>query len=205
MDGLLTSTNSLKKGLQVVFSLFRTIHCSDIEIWLKIFKMYVLPLLEYCSSVWSPCLKKDIRRLESVQKTFTRILYYRALPDPAYPHTLPPYHTRLSELNLKSLFYRRIQADVVLAFKILKGELRLKPSSYWIFRPSRGRVGGLFSIAPKTGRAKYSICDNSFFSRTTQWLDRLPETVLKCENSKQFKRAIKKIDLLSVLGVPDVR
>ena len=39
------------------------------------FKTYVIPLLEYCCSVWSPSSLSDILRLEAIQRSFTRSLY----------------------------------------------------------------------------------------------------------------------------------
>ena len=149
-------------------------------------------------------MKKDIQKIENIQKTFTRILFYRAFPDPHYPQSLPSYQTRLQHLNLKSLYYRRIQSDLILAFKILKGEVRLKPSKYWIFRPSYGRRGGFFSIALKMGLCRINVSANSFFSRTMRWLSRFPHHVMACENSKQFKRALRKTNILQVIGESDV-
>ncbi|KAK6018619.1 hypothetical protein OSTOST_15789 [Ostertagia ostertagi] len=57
--------------------------------------------------------------------TFTRLLYFRVFPDPGYPRSMPPYSIRLKELGLRSLLYRRIFADLVMAFKILKDALLL--------------------------------------------------------------------------------
>jgi len=40
----------------------------------RAFTVYVRPLLEYASCVWSPHLMKDIERLERVQRRFTKRL-----------------------------------------------------------------------------------------------------------------------------------
>ena len=40
----------------------------------RAFVTYVRPLLEYASCVWSPDLLKHIKRIESVQKRFTKRL-----------------------------------------------------------------------------------------------------------------------------------
>ena len=42
----------------------------------RAFIIYVPPLLEYCSPVWSPHFKQDIDLIENVQRSFTRKLFY---------------------------------------------------------------------------------------------------------------------------------
>jgi len=46
----------------------------DVITMTRAFVVYVRPLLEYTSSVWSPYLLKDIKRVESVQRRFTKRL-----------------------------------------------------------------------------------------------------------------------------------
>ena len=41
---------------------------------LRAFKVYVQPIIEYASSVWSPHLVTDIHKVESVQRKFTKRL-----------------------------------------------------------------------------------------------------------------------------------
>ena len=68
------------------------------------FKIYVRPILEYCSVVWNPCTVKDIITLESVQRQFTRRL--PGMNAATYPQ-------RLAKLELESLELRRIRADLL--------------------------------------------------------------------------------------------
>jgi len=42
----------------------------DPQLLLRAFTVYVRPLLEYASSVWSPCYNYAIDKLESVQRRF---------------------------------------------------------------------------------------------------------------------------------------
>jgi hypothetical protein len=45
----------------------------DKDMFLVLYKSIVRPLLEYCTPVWSPYLKKDVRKIESIQeKVFKR-------------------------------------------------------------------------------------------------------------------------------------
>lgn len=76
------------------------------------FKVYVRPLLEYNSSVWSPSLKNLIELLESVQRRFTKRIFG------LYNLT---YHQRLICLGLESLELRRLRADLLLVYKIVFG------------------------------------------------------------------------------------
>jgi len=86
------------------------------DLLIKSFITYARPILEYNSPLWSPTLKKDIIFIESVQRKFTkRISGMSGLS----------YHSRLKALNLESLELRRLRADLLLAYKILFGLLRV--------------------------------------------------------------------------------
>ena len=75
----------------------------------KAFVIFVRPLLEYCSQIWSPRLQKDIYNIERVQRSFTkRLPGLKSLS----------YTERLLCLNLESLESRRVKADLVLLFKV---------------------------------------------------------------------------------------
>ena len=73
------------------------------------YKIYVRPILEYNSPVWSPHLLHDIDKIENIQRSFLRRL-------PGYGDL--NYSDRLIQANLDSLEMRRIKADLSLVFKI---------------------------------------------------------------------------------------
>ena len=72
----------------------------------------MLPVIEYASSVWSPHLVADIRKVESVQRKFTKRL-------PCWSHL--SYRDRLVRLNLDSLVVRRLRHNLILTYKIVFG------------------------------------------------------------------------------------
>ena len=74
--------------------IFRNFVRKDPAFLKKCYLSYVRPILEYCSPVWSPHLKKDIEALERVQKYFTRRVHGLKRFD---------YKERLFILNLESL------------------------------------------------------------------------------------------------------
>ena len=57
---------------QRCFLLFRAFITKDPKALIKGFKSYILPILNYCSPAWSPCLVGDIILVESVQSNFTK-------------------------------------------------------------------------------------------------------------------------------------
>src|SRR5207245_9335529 len=75
------------------------------------FKSYVIPLLEYCSPVWSPSQLGSILRIESVQRLFTKYL--------SICSDCSSYSERLLVCDLVSLERRRLIADLVLFYKIV--------------------------------------------------------------------------------------
>ncbi len=79
----------------------------------------------------APTLRADINQLERVQHLATRLV--RGLR-----HV--PYEERLLQLNLFLLERRRLRADLILAFKIFKGEVDLNPSEF--FLPPRASLRG---------------------------------------------------------------
>jgi len=88
----------------------------------RAFKVYVRPLLEYATSVWSPYFNYATDKIESVQRKFTKRLKGCKYLD---------YPTRLSFLNLPSLERRQLIADRILTYKIIFGLLDIKMEDYF--------------------------------------------------------------------------
>ena len=78
--------------------IFRTFSYIDKEMFLKLFKSFVRPHLEYASPIWSPLYKKDKISIENVQRRGIRLV--KSLKG-------LPYETILRELGLPTLQYRR--------------------------------------------------------------------------------------------------
>ncbi len=74
-----------------------------------------------------PTLRADINQLEKAQRLATWLV--RSLRQVSYEE-------RLRQLNLKSLERRCFKFDLILAFKIVKGEVDLNPSEVFL-RPPR--------------------------------------------------------------------
>ena len=82
----------------------------NIQLMIFYFKVYILPLLDYCSSIWSPYKLSDIDRIEKIQRSYTKKLDGL---------TNLSYSDRLLACNLPSLELRRLRNDLILCYKIV--------------------------------------------------------------------------------------
>ena len=82
------------------------------EMLLRLCRVLVRPHLEYCVQFWSPYLRKDVVALETVQRKFTRMI-------PGIKGLT--YEERLNSLDSYSPEFRRMRADLIEVYKILKG------------------------------------------------------------------------------------
>jgi len=82
------------------------------DLLVRAYHVYVHPLLEYNSVIWSPHLKCNTEAIETVQRRFTKRLpgYHR--------HS---YSERLWLLQLPSLETRRLQNDLIWCYKTVFG------------------------------------------------------------------------------------
>ncbi|CAL4171620.1 unnamed protein product, partial [Meganyctiphanes norvegica] len=51
--------------------IFRTFHSREPDVMMRLFNTYLRSKMEYCCSIWSPTLQKEINELERIQKRFT--------------------------------------------------------------------------------------------------------------------------------------
>jgi len=90
----------------------------------KLYTTFVRPHLEYCTSVWNPILKKDIVKLEKVQRRATKLV-------PNLRQTFS-YETRFANIGITSLEERRRRGDIIQYYKLAKGYNVAKLHEYQI-------------------------------------------------------------------------
>ena len=94
----------------------------DPVLLVRAYKVYVHPLLEYCSVVWSPWQIGLIDATEKVQRYFTRRLIWP---------TVLPYNERLAVLDLETLQLRRLKFDMYYCYKVLNNLTCLDRALYF--------------------------------------------------------------------------
>ena len=123
----------------------------------------VRPLIEYASCVWSPHSVSQIKKIESVQRRFTKhLLFCRGLR----------YSERLAKLGVVSLELRRLHLDLINVYKLLFGMVDADvPSALFVANNvdtvTRGHSHKLFVQQSRIDAHKY------FFSNRViqSWLE----------------------------------
>jgi len=86
-----------------------------------LFTSLVRPILEYCSSVWSPQYQVHIDRIESVQNKI--ILFGLRSLNWDQNVRLPSYQSRLLLLNLPTLVNRRTMPGTIFMQNLIRGDI----------------------------------------------------------------------------------
>ncbi len=191
--------NVSMKASRVVNLILHVFRSKDPSMFVRAFVVFVRPILEYASPIWSPHLVKDVNLVERVQRMFCRRVMYRC------NLAALPYHARLSLLNLEPLEHRRIKADLVFLFKILNNMVDLSEFSLFSELPqaqvrTRGNARKLRSrLYPRLDCAKY------FFSyRVVNIWNNLPDFVASCPSLAIFKSYLNDSSDLSNLYVSKI-
>ena len=108
--------STIFKANQRVYLIFKSFKARAVKPLTVAFKTYILPMLEYYSSIWNPYLLHDVDRLEKVQRAYTKRL--TGLRDKSYKE-------RLEVCQLISLELRRLHTDLILCYRIVKSLIDL--------------------------------------------------------------------------------
>jgi hypothetical protein len=172
----------VSKAKQRLYLLFKAFSASNVDALLLAFKTYILPILEYCSPVWNPCLVGDIVKLESVQRAFTRRL--------SCCQQLA-YCDRLRCCGLDSLERRRLVSDLILLFKILNNlvDINLGDSISFCSGSTRGHS---LKLVVKGGRVNARL--HFFATRTVKYWNFLPEFCVSASSVSSFRAILSSLD-----------
>lgn len=149
------------------------------EPFMMLYKTIVRPKLEYCMPVAQPRYKKDITRIERVQRRATRLI--EAVKGDEYPE-------RLRKLKLPSLEYRRKWASVMQTFRIVKGMDRLDEEVFFERRGETRTRGHSQKFQEKYCRS--DVRRAAFSQRVVGDWNGLPEAVVCSDTVNQFKRRL---------------
>ena len=189
----------VKKAYRQIAWIMRTFKSRDQDCMITLYKATVLPMLEYCSQLWSPVKLGDIRKLENVQRNFTRrIEGMSALT----------YWDRLRKLNMYSLERRRERYSILYLYKIYLGIAPDFENVRWSiktrFNERRGLQFVLPSICTSATAKVRTMVENSFAVRGPRLFNNLPAGLKTgLASYESFKRQLDKY-LNSVADEPSL-
>jgi len=160
----------------------------DVDMLTGAYLVYVRPLLEVNSVIWSPHYKQDIDLIERVQRRFTKRL-------PGYSNYT--YNERLALLNLPSLELRRLRLDLIWCYKILFGLISIDSADLFEVRQATATRGHPYKLF----KPQCTInARSSFFTQRiiNVWND-LPVNTTNFSSLNCFRNSLNKVDLLSYL------
>jgi hypothetical protein len=172
------------RAMSVLGQLRRNFHYRDRHIFLKLYKQYVRPHLEFSSPAWSPWLQGDKDVLEKVQEKALKMI--SGLKGATYEE-------KCAELGLKTLEERRGGQDMALVHKFLTEQtgtdlFRLTAAQNRARTRQAAGEHGLSVQYARTDPRKYS-----FAVRTVEDWNRLPEEVKSSRNGEEFRNKLKKL------------
>lgn len=176
------------KAKQRIFLIRKCFASSNSDALILAFKIYVLPILDYCSQVWSPHCLTDIARLESVQRMFTkRLKSFENLS----------YQDRLKSAGLCTLERRRLMADLVLAYKVMHGLTTLDLD---LQLDNNGRTRG-HPWKLKISQARINSRLNFFSVRVVNVWNALSTATVCADSTGSFKMHLMNEDLSGFLTI----
>jgi len=177
-------------GSRVLGQICRAFSYRDKRTFIRLYKSYVRPHLEFSSPAWNPWLARDIEILERVQMRAVKMVGGLAGTT---------YQERLDELGLQSLEARRNEADVLLMHKVIHGACKVNGEK-WHNARSGARTGARPQTRAATDltrleqpRARLEVRRNFYTVRIANGWNQLPQDLRETAKPSTFKQALRKL------------
>jgi hypothetical protein len=165
----------------VLGQLIRAFHYRDRHIFMRLYKQYVRPHLEFSTQAWAPWTEGDKSCLEKIQQRAVRMVS-GLLGD--------SYEERIAELGLETLEERRHQADMAMVHKIMHGKGQLDHTC-WFEKAVDGQRATRNSADPlnlRLNHGRLELRRNYFSVRVVDPWNKIPAN-LKSEPKTDIFRA----------------
>ena len=174
-----------KTANAVLAQIFWAVSYRDKTTFLKLFRTYARPHLEYCVAAWSPWTQGDRDTLENVQRrAIGMVTNFKGRT----------YQEKLAKAGMVTLEERRKRGDLMQAYRVFSGVDDVDPSIWFnMDKPREGEVTtrqrrGHLNV--KRGEGKGDLRKNFWSQRVIDPWNGLPNQVKQAESLDAFKNGI---------------
>jgi hypothetical protein len=175
-----------KTAQGVLGQLTRAFHFRDRHVFMRLYKQYVRPHLEFSTQAWSPWTEADKSCLEKVQQRAVKMVSGLKSDE---------YSERLAELEMPTLEERRHQADMAMVHKLTNRRGGLDPAQ-WFEMAADGARATRSAANPRNLRlrqGRLEIRRNFFSVRVVDSWNNIPDSVRAVAKSEQFQQKYKQL------------
>ena len=153
----------------------------DKNIFLKLYKQLVRPILEYAVCIWNPYLSRDIDLIERVQHRATKCV--KGLRSKSY-------NERLKALNLESLQTRRNVLDLCEVFKLLHNHTPIGKKMFKLYTGNSMCTRG-HSFKLEKFQCRLDCRKHFFGNRIISLWNSLPDEVVNSSTLHTFRKRVR--------------
>ena len=157
-------------------NLLLTTVCRSKEFMVTLWVSHIRPLMEYGSPLWNVGYLGDVRRLESVQRRWTREI--DDMEDLSY-------EARLRSLGLYSIYGRLLRIDMVLVWKSFHPQVDVGLTNVFELANDVGTRGHRFKLS--TPICHTEVGRRTFGSRVVRHWNSLPRSAVEADSIETFK------------------
>ena len=178
-------TKHCQKAAQTASSVLgqitRAFHYRDRKTFVKLYKQYVRPHLEFAVTAWSPWTEADKECLEKVQMKAVKMISGMASND---------YMARLAELGLETLEERRHRMDMAQVYKIVTGKDKVNSETWFTMARDGQRLtrGNAHPLSLKKQRSRLEVRRNFFSQRAVNSWNNIPSVIKDTKTVTSFKK-----------------
>ena len=179
-----------KTANAVLGQISRAVSYRDKDTFLKLFRTYVRPHLEYCVQAWSPWTLGDKEILEKVQKrAFKMVTNFKGRT----------YEEQLAEAGMVTLEERRRRGDLIQVYRVMNGVDNVDPGIWFNMAEVRNgatatrQTQGFMNVQGShwtRGEGGLEIRKNFWSQRVTDQWNNLPNEVKQAESLNIFKNGL---------------
>ncbi|BHF70839.1 hypothetical protein SprV_0401389200 [Sparganum proliferum] len=170
----------VKSAMSVLYLVKKSFSTFDENCFVKVFRTFVRPQLEFAIQAWKPWTSKDLSILQKVQRRATKLVSGQGSL---------PYETRFSNLGLFPLSYRQLRGDLIQTFRILRGhDCCLVPADFFELATTTNLRGHPLKL--RVTGAKLDIRKYFFSNRVIKAWNALPTDVVMSTSVEAFKRKL---------------